>query len=84
MVTYVDSLTQWWPPEAIAKGLGVPGYAAENPYNTFILAFWLSSGAADAAKVFSDASVYFGTDSPFGKTNSEIQQNIISKYHAAG
>ena len=29
-VTYIDKIDAWWPPKAIAEGLGVPGYAKDN------------------------------------------------------
>jgi len=83
-VTYVDALTSWWPPTAIAAGLGVPGYAAENSYNVINLSFWLSSGPVDAAMVWADALTYCSTENPWGNTTAEIQKAWLDAYHSAG
>jgi len=48
--------------------LGIPTYVQENPYNVFIHAFWLSSGASDIAEVFSNPLTFFSTQNPFGNT----------------
>jgi hypothetical protein len=66
MVTYVNVIAEWWPPENIAKHLGTPGLAAESPYNVFLYAFWLSTGPVDVPLVFSNAELYFGTQSSLG------------------
>lgn len=41
-VTYIDKINQWWPPAAIAKGMGVPGYTDNDQYNVINLAFVLA------------------------------------------
>jgi hypothetical protein len=85
MVTYVDSLSVWWPAEGIAKAMGVPGYAEENPYNVFILAFWMTNTVADTASVYNSITTFFGTEnSKFGKTKTEIQTTIRSAFNKAG
>lgn len=62
-------MTQWWPAEAIASGLGVPGYAAPTIYNYIVLAFWTySGGPVDTVLVWSNPVQYMGSDSVFGKT----------------
>jgi len=67
-LAYVDVIQQWWPPEKIAAGIGVPGFASKNIYNYIALAFWMSSGPADCVLIWSDPLKYFGPDSQFGKT----------------
>jgi len=67
-LAYVDVIQQWWPPEKIAAGIGVPGFASKNIYKYIALAFWMSSGPADCVLVWSDPVKYFGPDSQFGKT----------------
>jgi hypothetical protein len=84
MVTYVDALNSWWPAESIAAAMGVPGFGDANPYNVFLYAFWLSTGPADIALVFSKAEVYFTTESKLGKDRKSIQRTIVDAYHAAG
>ena len=84
VLTYIDTITHWWPPESIASNILVPGYAKDNLYNYIALAFWTTKGPADMAILWSNPTKYFGTESPFGKTNSEIQQNLINRYHQAG
>jgi hypothetical protein len=50
---YVDKLTQWWPPNKIAAGMGVPGYTDEKIYNYIALAFWgCQAGSMDLAIVW--------------------------------
>jgi hypothetical protein len=84
MVTYVDSLNEWWPATAIAKQIGVPGYANANDYNVFILAFWTTRYTADMAQLYSTVENYFGTDSVFGTTRSQIQQNVKAAFNKEG
>ena len=66
---YIDAISAWWPPESIAAGMGVPGFAQKSNYNYFALAFWLSSGPTDIALIWSNPVAYFGTTSQFGSTN---------------
>lgn len=73
-------MTTWWGDEFLA-GMGVPGYANENPYNYFALAFWLSTGPVDLALVWAEASKYF---SWLGSNTSEIQIKLRKAYHDAG
>ena len=67
-MAYIDSIQQWWPPEQIAAGIGVPDFAQKTIYNYLALAFWMSSGAADCVLIWSDPLKYFGPDSQFGKS----------------
>lgn len=67
-LTYVNRINQWWPPEKIAAGIGVPGYAHPTIYNYIALAFWSYSGPLDMAKAWADPLQFFGADSVFGKT----------------
>mgnify|MGYP001323148856 CR=1 FL=1 len=83
-LAYVNGMNSWWPATAIAAGLGVPGYAQNHSYNYIVLAFWLTSGAADSALVWANPTMYMGTDSVFGKTTSDIQQSLKKLYNNAG
>jgi len=66
-LVYIDSIAQWWG-DAIATGMGVPGFAQPHIYNYVVFAFWLSSGPADVAMIWSSPLKYFGTASQFGST----------------
>lgn len=84
-VTYIDKITQWWPPEKIAQSIGVPGYATNTDYNYVIFAFWsYSTGALDIVNIWTDPLKYFGGESPFGTTKDGIQKNLKAKYNNAG
>ncbi len=65
---YIDRFNSWWPPASIAQGLGVPGYAAPNPYNYVCLSFWTyNGGAVDGALVWSNPLYFIGAG-VFGDT----------------
>jgi hypothetical protein len=65
--------------------MGVPTYASPTIYNYIAFAFWTySKGPLDIAKVWSYPTLYFGTNSVFGKTNDEIQKNLKKKYNDKG
>jgi chitinase len=83
-VIYIDALTSWWPPTAIAAGLGIPGYAHNSSYNVINLAFWMDSGPADAATVWANAYTYVSSDNPWGSSNQAVQAAWVQKYHSAG
>lgn len=84
-LAYVDRMNQWWPPEAIATGIGVPGYAKPSIYNFIALAFWsYSSGALDIVNIWSDPMRYFGGASRFGNSNDEVQKNLKKLYNDGG
>ncbi len=58
---YIDRINQWWPPEKIAGGMGVPGYANNTIYNYIALAFWTySTGPLDIVSIWADPVKYFG------------------------
>jgi uncharacterized protein YybS (DUF2232 family) len=44
----------------------------------------MTSGAADAAMIWSNPTVYFGTSSQFGSTQDQIQKNLKQRYNDAG
>lgn len=68
-LAYVNKMLQWWPPEKIAAGLGVPGYASSTIYNYIALAFWsYSGGPLDVVNVWADPVKYFTSESVFGQT----------------
>lgn len=83
-MAYIDKLNQWWPPEKIAAGMGVPGYATPTIYNYIALAFWSSSGPLDIVNIWADPVKFFGGDSVFGSTKDQIQKNLKKKYNDAG
>src|SRR5436853_1466924 len=81
-VSYVDSITNWWPPVAIAASIGVPSYSHPYSYNIINMAFWTTNKEpADAALLWSQALTYVSSDNPWGQTTSEIQQAWINLYH---
>jgi len=85
-ITYVDKITAWWPPAAIAGAIGVPGYAPTSAYNTINLAFWTSNnGPVDAALLWGDAFTYVTPDNPWGANNTQqVQAAWLKAYHGAG
>lgn len=81
-VSYVNYLTSWWPPEAIAASIGVPPYSHTYSYNTINLSFWTTNqGPVDAALLWCNAITYVSPQNPWGTTTQEIQQAWISLYH---
>jgi chitinase len=83
-VSYIDSLSSWWPPTATAAAMAVPGYATTTAYNVIILAFWLTTNPTDIASVWADPLRFFSTDNPWGTTKDLIQKNLIKAYHSKG
>ena len=77
-VSYVDALTAWWPPEAIAGSIGATD---SKGYNVINLSFWTPSAPVDTALLWSDPVKYFGSDSQYGSTKEEIQSNLVELYH---
>ena len=72
---YIDRINQWWPPEKIASGIGLPGYANDTIYNYVAFAFWTySSGPVDIVNIWADPIKYFGPDSVFGTTKDQVQK----------
>jgi hypothetical protein len=67
-LAYINKISNWWPPEKIAAGLGVPGYAEPTLYNYIALAFWSSSALLDIVNIWADPLHYFGPDNPWGTT----------------
>ena len=68
--TTIDKLDSWWPPEELAKSLGVPGYANEHMYNYISLSTWTcDKGSLNLAQVWENPIKYFSGDSVFGKTD---------------
>ena len=66
VVGYVNSLSSWWPPEALAGSLGVPGYeATRNGFNVIVLGFWTTGGPVDAAAVWADPISSVSTPNPW-------------------
>jgi len=84
IVTYVDSLDKWWPPTAIAGGIGVPGYGVNSSFNVFNMAFWTTGGPADVAELWGNALHYVSSDNPWGSTTQQIQSAWVGKFHAKG
>jgi hypothetical protein len=65
----------------MGAGLGVPTYANINPYNYFVLAFWLSTGPVDVALVWAEASTYLAW---LGNDTQTIQKKLKKLYNDAG
>ena len=81
----MDRINQWWPPEAIAANIGVPGYAKPSIYNFIALAFWsYSTGALDIVNIWAEPLRYFGGPTKFGSTNDEVQKNLKKMYNDNG
>jgi len=83
-VIYIDAINSWWPPTAIAADLGIPGYAHSSSYNYINLAFWLTSGSADAALLWANAYTYVSSDNPWGGSTSAVQAAWRKLYNNAG
>ena len=82
---YVNRINQWWPPENIAGGIGVPGYADQTIYNFIALTFWTySNGPSDTSLIWADPIKYLGDSSVFGSTKDQIQKNLKKKYNDGG
>ena len=81
---YINTIKQWWPPTAIAAGMGVPGYAQSTIYNHIALTFWGCNSEMDIVKIWSNPTIYMGFDSEFGSTDGEIQKNLKKKYNDGG
>jgi hypothetical protein len=82
---YIDRINQWWPPEKIAAGIGVPGYATDTIYNYVALAFWsYAQGPLDIVNIWADPVKYFSADNPWGNTKDAIQKALKKKYNDAG
>lgn len=79
----LDSINYWWPPEKTVADIGVPGYAPNNMYNTFIFGTWTcKSGAFDVSKLWSEA--FFYLSNKFGNTSAAIQSHLKNKYESKG
>eukprot|EP01088_Endostelium_zonatum_P007155 TRINITY_DN19331_c0_g1_i1.p1 TRINITY_DN19331_c0_g1~~TRINITY_DN19331_c0_g1_i1.p1 ORF type:complete len:325 (-),score=70.54 TRINITY_DN19331_c0_g1_i1:30-1004(-) len=84
-VSYIDKITGWWPPSAIAKGIGLPGYATSKGYNVINFSFWTSNtGPVDVADIISNPLHYVSTQNPWGQNNTVIRQKWMQAYHSAG
>ena len=68
-VAYVNTIAAWWPPEAIAAGMGVPGDAEETLYNHILLTFWGCNRIMDIVKIWESPTTYMGFSSKYGITN---------------
>lgn len=47
--SYVDAISNWWPPTVIAGEIGVPDYASNNEYTYLSFCFITSKGTTDIA-----------------------------------
>ena len=81
---YINFLNGWWPATTIAAGMAVPGYAKPHTYNYVALAFWTYNGGVDIAKVWSNPSMFMGTDSVFGSNDNAIRASLKSAYNNNG
>lgn len=60
-VSYINRINEWWPPTAIAKGIGIPSQADHTEYNVLNLSFLLSVGPVDIALIWSNPTFYLGS-----------------------
>ena len=78
---YINRL-DWSSSKAMAKSLGVPGYAPPHLYNYICLTFWTyQQGPLDAALAWNQSSTYL---SSFGNNDQEIRANIKKIYNDNG
>jgi len=77
-------MNTWWPPEKIAAGMAVPGFAVGNSYNVVNFAFWTTGGPVDIATVWANLYTYVSADNPWGKSLAEVQKAWINIYHQKG
>lgn len=83
--SYVDKISNWWPPDKIAADLGAPGYAGYHLYNFIAFSFWTyQHGPVDIALLWDDPMKYFGNDNPFGTSKDQVQKTIKQKYNNEG
>ena len=81
---YIDKMTSWYGMN-VAKGLGLPGYAAPHEYNYIIFAFWsCNQGPLDVALAWQNISMYLGEKNPFGSTDRDVQLGMKKVYNQAG
>ena len=63
----------------------MPGYPPPHIFNYIVLTFWGCSGIAkDMVQMWRDAKLYFGDQTKFGGSSSEIQKSIKALYNKAG
>ena len=75
----INSIKSWWPPSAILKEWGVPGYATPTIYNYFALEVWSNSfGASESAIAWTSPETYLGYSSGYGNRKDQIQANIVT------
>jgi hypothetical protein len=82
--TYVDTISGWSTPQAIATSLGVPGFAPTNIYNYVSFTYWLSTGCTSVGLLWNNPTYFLGTTSQFGSTNDMIQKSLKQKFNNAG
>lgn len=82
VVAYVDRLTSWWGCN-VAEALGLPNGPTNGP-NVIALSFWTTGSVADAVSVWSSLNMYIPENCGYGSSSSEIQRNLIQKFHANG
>lgn len=75
-MAYVSQLSAWWPPEAIANSLGVPGSGPYHGYNHLALSYWGCGQKVYAARVWAYPTLYFKENSEYGATKDEIQISL--------
>lgn len=60
VLTYINTISKWWPAEAIATDLLVPGFTQPNLYNHVVLSFWTTHGPVDIGLMWANIAKYFG------------------------
>ena len=75
----------WSSAIAIARSLGIPGYAPNHIYTHICLSVWTHRfGPVNIAQVWHDPLFYFGPASPFGNNNAQIRAKIKQLYASKG
>jgi chitinase len=64
--------------------MGVPGFAKPHIYNYVALSFWTTGGAVDIAKIWEKPTNFMGSDSSFGKTDTDIRNSLKKAYNDNG
>lgn len=81
--SWVNSLYSWWPAQSLLASLAVPGVAKQSLYNYVSYSLWTYElGPTGAAAIWNDPVTYLGTDSGFGSTKTQIQTNIMKRFHS--
>ena len=75
--TEISKIQNWWPPESIVAGIGMPGFAEETLYNYFSLSVWtFGKGPLNIAGFWSNPTKFLSIDNQFGANDSQVHSSI--------